>query len=124
MSKKLGEIRFNDEYNKDTKYLWLDLWNSKRDNKTYITLYFTNLLDPRHTNNWIIDLANKLPYPCNTIKKGTYKHGFYWRINITLQETHIYECVNILKNWSYNNVSIKINKDVDDLIASELAKAL
>lgn len=119
MSKKLGDIKVVNHH----KPLWLDLWSSKRNGKTYITLYFTHQFDP-NSINWIVDLADELPYPCKTKRKGTFKHGFYWKVYITVRESEIKECIKRLNDWTYDSISIEITKDVDDLISSELAKLL
>ena len=109
--------------------IWASIWSSTYDNKTLVTIFFTRNNNPRY-NSWlkslcdITDISN-----WNITQKGTYQHGFYFKVSITTTLNNAQNLLDCFLKWKYDSdegikYSIELTKDIDTLYTELLAKAI
>lgn len=131
-NKKIGYINeFEDGEDSDYKcgIIWASIWKGEDDNKTLVTIFFTRQISPRY-NEWFKSLCD-IPERghWNIIQKGTYQHGFYFKVSITTVLDNAQKLLDSLHKWKFHtddsiNFSIELTKDIDTLYTELLAKVI
>lgn len=130
-NKKIGYlIEANDNHlapnNKDM--LWASIWKGS-DGKALVTMFFTKQTSPRF-NEWFKSLCDASTHGhWSIIQKGTYIHGYYYKISITIKLDNAQNLLDSLNEWLYhddNDISywIETSKDIDTVYTELLAKAI
>ena len=134
-NKKIGElVEIEDEQPIDSfehrDFIWASIWKGgSDDNKTLVTIFFTKQDSPMN-NSWFKSLCEVSKNShWNIIQKGTYRHGFYHKISITVLLDNAQNLLNRLEKWTHHsdagiNHKIELTKDIDTVYIELLAKAI
>ena len=133
-NKKVGYLTETDDEQLSISHdrssiIWASIWKGSEDNKTLATIFFTRQDSPRF-NEWFKSLCEVPKYGhWNIIQKGTYIHGYYYKISITTVLDNAQKLLDSLEKWSYHsdegiNYKIETHKDMDTVYTELLAKAI